>query len=107
MMLANTETIPGYEITEFKGLARGNVVRAKNIGKDIVAGLRNVVGGEVTEYTEMLTESRQRAIQRMVQHAEELGADAVVNIRFVTSQVASGAAELLAYGTAVKVQKVQ
>ncbi|WP_164670757.1 YbjQ family protein [Virgibacillus doumboii] len=105
MILVNTETIPGYEITEVKGMAKGNVVRAKHVGKDIVAGLRNIVGGEVTEYTEMMTDSRQRAVQRMVEDAEKMGADAVVNIRFMTAQVAAGAAELLAYGTAVTVRK--
>lgn len=105
MMLVNTETIPGYEITDVKGMAKGNVVRAKHIGKDFVASFRNIVGGEVKEYTEMLTESRQRATERMVKEAENLGADAVVNVRFVTSQIASGAAELLVYGTAVSIQK--
>jgi uncharacterized protein YbjQ (UPF0145 family) len=105
MILVNTETIPGYEITEICGMVRGNVVQAKHIGKDIVAGFRQIVGGEIKEYTEMLTESRQKATQRMVQEAQELGADAVVNVRFVTSQVMQGASELLAYGTAVKVNK--
>ncbi|MFB4169641.1 YbjQ family protein [Virgibacillus sp. JSM 102003] len=105
MMLVNTETIPGYEITDVKGMVKGNVVRAKHIGKDFVAGFRNIVGGEVKEYTEMLTESRQRATERMVKEAENSGADAVVNVRFVTSQIANGAAELLVYGTAVSIQK--
>ena len=105
MMLVNTETIPGYGITEVKGMAKGNVVRAKHIGKDIVAGLRNIVGGEMTEYTEMMTEARQRATQRMVEDAEKMGADAIINVRFVTAQVANGAAELLAYGTAVTIRK--
>lgn len=107
MILVNTETIAGYEVTEVKGMARGNVVQAKNIGKDLVSSFRNVVGGEMKEYTEMLTESRQKATQRMVKDAENLGADAVINVRFVTSQVASGAAELLAYGTAVNIEKRQ
>ncbi|WP_163970374.1 YbjQ family protein [Oceanobacillus halotolerans] len=105
MILVNTETIPGYDIVEVKGMAKGNVVRAKHVGKDIVASLRNVVGGEVKEYTEMMTESRQRAMQRMVEDAEKAGANAVVNVRFVTSQVTNGAAELLAYGTAVVAEK--
>lgn len=104
MILVNTETVPGYEITGVEGMVRGNVVQAKNIGKDLVSGFRNVVGGEMTEYTEMLTESRQKATQRMVEEAEKAGADAVVNVRFVTSQVANGAAELLAYGTAVHIK---
>lgn len=105
MMLVNTENIPGHEITDVKGMVKGNVVRAKHIGKDFVAGFRNIVGGEVKEYTEMLTDSRQRATERMVKEAENLGADAVVNVRFVTSQIANGAAELLAYGTAVSIQR--
>ncbi|GAA0430688.1 YbjQ family protein [Lentibacillus halophilus] len=105
MILVNTETVPGSDITEVHGMVRGNIVQAKNVGKDLVAGFRNVVGGEMKEYTEMLTESRQKATQRMVQEAEKLEADAVVNVRFVTSQVASGAAELLVYGTAVNIQK--
>ncbi|WP_010532240.1 YbjQ family protein [Lentibacillus jeotgali] len=105
MILVNTETVPGYKITEVQGMVRGNIVQAKNIGKDLVSSFRNVVGGEMKEYTEMLTESRQKATQQMVQEAEKLGAGAVVNVRFVTSQVASGAAELLAYGTAVNIQK--
>lgn len=105
MILVNTETIPGYEIVEVKGMAKGNVVRAKHVGKDIVASFRNIVGGEMKEYTEMLTDARQIATQRMVSDAESLGADAVVNVRFVTAQVAQGAAELLAYGTAVTIEK--
>ncbi|ENH96226.1 hypothetical protein J416_12002 [Gracilibacillus halophilus YIM-C55.5] len=105
MILVNTETVPGHEITEVEGMVRGNIVQAKNIGKDLVSSLRNVVGGEMTEYTELLTESRQKATHRMVEEAEKLGADAVVNCRFVTSQVANGAAELLVYGTAVKLAK--
>lgn len=105
MILVNTEEIKGYEITEVLGLVRGNVVQAKHIGKDIVAGFRTIVGGEIKEYTEMLTESRQKATKRMVQEADELGADAIVNVRFITSQVMQGASELLAYGTAVKITK--
>ncbi|WP_163537485.1 YbjQ family protein [Gracilibacillus sp. YIM 98692] len=105
MILVNTETVPGYEITEVKGMVRGNIVQAKNIGKDFVASLRNVIGGEMKEYTELLTESRQMATHRMVEKAKEMDADAVVNVRFVTSQVANGAAELLVYGTAVRLEK--
>lgn len=107
MILVNTETIVGYEITEVYGMVRGNVVQAKHIGKDIIAGFRQIVGGEIKEYTEMLTESRQKATQRMVQEAQGLGADAIVNVRFITSQVMQGASELLAYGTAVKIEKKQ
>ncbi|GAA0440845.1 YbjQ family protein [Lentibacillus halophilus] len=105
MILVNTESIPGCEITEVKGIAKGNVVRAKNVGKDLVSSFRNVVGGEMTEYTELMTDSRQRAMQRMVEDAESQEADAVVNVRFETSQISSGAAELLAYGTAVTIKE--
>lgn len=86
------------------GLVSGNSIRAKHIGKDIVAGLRTVVGGEITEYTEMLTESRREALQRMMEDAQSVGADAVINIRYSTSSVMTGAAEMLAYGTAVKLK---
>lgn len=102
MLVTNTESVPGREVSEVLGLVKGNTVRAKWFGKDILAGLRNLVGGELKEYTEMLTESREQAVVRMVAEAEALGADAVVNVRFVTSQISQGAAELLAYGTAVK-----
>ncbi|GGK08144.1 UPF0145 protein [Lentibacillus kapialis] len=105
MILVNTETIPGYKIMDVKGIAKGNVVRAKNVGKDLVSSFRNVVGGEMTEYTELMTDSRQRAMQRMVENAENQEADAVVNVRFETSQISSGAAELLAYGTAVAIEE--
>lgn len=104
MIVTNTETIPGYEITELKGMVQGNTVRAKNIGRDIMAGLKNVVGGELKGYTELLTESRRQAMERMLAQAEELGANAVVNVRFTTSAVTQGAAELYAYGTAVMVE---
>jgi uncharacterized protein YbjQ (UPF0145 family) len=101
MIVVNTETIPGREIAEVLGLVRGNTIRAKHIGKDIMAGLRNIVGGELLEYTEMISESREEALNRMIAEAEKLKADAVVNVRFTTSQVATSAAEILAYGTAV------
>lgn len=104
MQITNTDSIPGKEIVEILGLAKGNTVRAKWFGKDIMAGLRNLVGGELIEYTEMLTEAREEALSRMVKDAEALGADAVVNVRFMTSQITQGAAELLAYGTAVKIK---
>ncbi|RLI96834.1 MAG: YbjQ family protein [Candidatus Aenigmatarchaeota archaeon] len=104
MIIVNTETIPGKKITKALGIVKGNAIRAKHIGKDIMAGLRNVVGGELTEYTQMLSETREIALQRMVKSAEKMGADAVVNVRFATSQVMAGAAELLAYGTAVKLE---
>ncbi|MDP6627029.1 MAG: YbjQ family protein [Methanopyri archaeon] len=104
IQIVNTETIAGKEITEVLGLVRGSTIRAKWIGKDIMAGLRNIVGGEMTEYTEMLAEAREQALARMIEDAVSLGANAVVNVRLTTSQVASGAAEMLAYGTAVTVR---
>jgi uncharacterized protein YbjQ (UPF0145 family) len=105
MKLVNTDFIPGYEIHDTLGVVRGNTIRAKHLGKDITAGLRNIVGGELKAYTEMLTEAREEATARMVKDAERLEADAVINVRFMTSQVARGAAEILAYGTAVKLRK--
>ena len=102
MILLTTETVPGREIEKALGLVRGNTVRAKHLGRDIVAALRNLVGGEISEYSEMMVEARNEAVNRMVAQAEALDADAIVGIRLVTSQVATGAAELLAYGTAVK-----
>ena len=106
MIVVNTETIPGYEIVEAMGLVQGNTIRAKHIGRDITASLKNLVGGELTQYTELLTESRRQAVERMIQQAQQLNADAVVNVRFTTSSIAAGAAELYAYGTAVKLVKV-
>lgn len=107
MIVTTTEAIPGCEVTEILGLVRGNTVRARHLGRDIVAGLRGVVGGEIKEYTEMLSKAREEALQRMISQAEELGADAVVGVRFTTSQTMAGAAEILAYGTAVKVRRIQ
>jgi len=104
MKIHNTDFVPGYDITESLGLVRGSTIRAKHIGKDILAGLRMLVGGEIKEYSEMITEARNESVRRMQAQAEKLGADAVVNVRFVTSQVMAGAAELLAYGTAVKLE---
>ena len=104
MKIVNTETIPGYSITSVKGLVSGNTIRAKHIGRDIGAGLKNLVGGELTGYTELLSESRQEALGRMISDAEAKGANAIVNVRFTTSAVAGGAAELYAYGTAVVVE---
>ena len=104
MILSNTEEIPGRQIVEFYGVVTGSTVRAKHIGRDIMAGLKNIVGGELSGYTELLQEARQEAIQRMSQQAASMGANAVVNVRFATSSVAQGAAELFAYGTAVRVQ---
>jgi uncharacterized protein YbjQ (UPF0145 family) len=104
MILTNTDFITGKEITEILGLVRGNTIQAKSIGKDIKAGFRNLAGGEIVEYTQMLAESREIALKRMKEKAEKLGADAVINIRFMTSSIMGGAAEILAYGTAVKLK---
>ncbi len=104
MILSNIETIPGKTIAEFFGVVSGSTVRAKHIGRDIMASFKNIVGGELTGYTELLEEARAEALQRMTQQAESLGANAVVNVRFSTSSVAQGAAELFAYGTAVRVE---
>lgn len=104
MILTTSDSIAGKRIVRTLGLARGNTVRARHIGRDIVAGLRNIVGGEVQEYTKLLAESREQALDRMVAEARMLGANAIVGVRFVTSMVADGMAELLAYGTAVVVE---
>jgi len=104
VILTTLEGVPGKTIVEHYGLVQGSTIRAKHIGKDIMAGLKNIVGGELKGYTELLQESRKEATERMVLQAEEIGANAVVNIRFATSSVAQGAAELFAYGTAVKVE---
>jgi uncharacterized protein YbjQ (UPF0145 family) len=103
MLLSTTETVPGKAIREFFGVVSGSTVRAKHIGKDIMAGLKNIVGGELKGYTELLQEARQEALERMVRQAESVGANAVVNVRFSTSNITQGAAELFAYGTAVRV----
>jgi uncharacterized protein YbjQ (UPF0145 family) len=103
MKLSNTETIPGHTIREFYGVVSGSTVRAKHVGRDLMAGLKNLVGGELKGYTELLQEARQEAVDRMVEQAQSVGANAVVNIRFSTSSVTQGAAELFAYGTAVRV----
>lgn len=101
MIVVTTETIPGKRIVKTLGLVRGSTIRARHLGRDIVAALRGVVGGEIVEYTRLMAESREQALQRMVREAEALGANAVVGTRFVTSMVMAGASELLAYGTAV------
>lgn len=105
MIVVTTDYVPGHEVTEALGLARGSTIRAKHVGKDIMAAFRTIVGGELKEYSEMLIESRNEATNRMIAQAERMGADGVINVRFVTSQVMAGAAELLAYGTAVKLNK--
>ena len=104
-IITTTEHVPGYRIVKVLGIARGGTARAKHLGKDILAGLRNLAGGEVKEYTEMLAESREIAMQRMIQHAKEMGANGIIGVRFMTSAVASGVAELFSYGTAVILEK--
>jgi uncharacterized protein YbjQ (UPF0145 family) len=104
MILSTINEIAGKEIVEVLGLVRGNTIRARHVGKDIMAGFKNIVGGEITDYTKMLAESREQALDRMAAEARSLGADAVVGIRFSTSSVMQGAAELLAYGTAVRLK---
>ena len=104
MEISNVETIPGREIIEYRGLVQGSTVRAKHVGRDIMAGLKNIVGGELKGYTELLQDSRAQAMDRMTAQAKELGANAVINVRLTTSSVAQGASEILAYGTAVKVE---
>ena len=102
MLITTIESIPNKEIKEVLGLVRGNTVRGKNSIKDLLASFRNVVGGEINEYTKLQTESREQALQRMISDATKLNADAVINIRFATSMIMEGASETLAYGTAVK-----
>lgn len=104
MIVVTTDFVPGHQVSKALGLVRGSTIRAKHIGKDIIAGLRSLVGGEIKEYSEMLVEARAESQRRMERQAEQLGADAVINVRFMTSQVMSGAAELLSYGTAVKLE---
>lgn len=104
MILSTVDEIAGKEVVEVLGLVRGNTIRARHVGKDIMAGFKNIVGGEITDYTKMLAESREQALDRMITDARALGADAIIGIRFSTSSVMQGAAELLAYGTAVRVR---
>ena len=104
MIITNIETVPGKTIVKHLGMVSGNTVRSKHAGRDIMAGLKNLFGGELKGYTELLTESREEAIERMVAQAQAIGANAVVNVRLSTSSVAAGAAELFAYGTAVVVE---
>ena len=104
MIISNTENIPGRTIQKFYGVVTGSTVRTKHIGRDIMASIKNIFGGELKGYTELLRDSRDDALERMVEEAKTLGANAVVNVRFSTSSVAQGAAELFAYGTAVRVE---
>jgi len=102
MIVTTTETVPNRDIIEVLDIARGSTVRARNVGRDIFAGLRSIVGGEIEEYTKLQSQAREQALYRMIDDAEALGADAIVNVRFTTSMVMQGASEILAYGTAVK-----
>lgn len=104
MIVTTMDYVPGKKVKEILGIVSGNTVKAKNIGRDIMAGLKNLAGGEIGEYVELLKDSRDEAIRRMIKNAEALGADAVICMRFGTSSVMQGAAELLAYGTAVKLE---
>lgn len=105
MLITTQDQFADYEIVETVGLVKGNTIRARHVGKDILAGLRNIVGGEITEYTKMLAESREQALDRVIADAQAKGADAITCLRFTTSAVTQGAAELLAYGTGVKLRK--
>lgn len=102
MILLTTNEVPGREIESVVGLVRGNTVRARHMGRDILAGFKNMVGGEIDDYTKLLAESREQSLDRMVAEAQARGADAIIGLRFATSEIASGASEFLAYGTAVK-----
>ena len=104
MLLSTTENLPNKEIIEILGISRGSTVRARNVARDIFAGLKNIVGGEIEEYTKLQAQSREQALERMIGDAQKLGADAVINIRFSTSVIMQGTAEILAYGTAVKIK---
>jgi len=103
VIVVTTEHIEGKRITETLGLVKGSTIRARHVGREVMAGLRNIVGGEVKDYTVMLAQAREEALQRMIEQAEKMGANAIIGARFVTSMVMSGAAEMVAYGTAVKV----
>lgn len=104
MILSTTENIPGKEVVEILGIARGSTVRARNIGRDIMAGLKNVVGGEIEEYTKLQADAREQALLRMKHDAHLLHADAVINVRLSTTMIMRGASEIVAYGTAVKLK---
>lgn len=104
MIITTTDTVPNKEVVEILGIARGSTVRARNIGRDIFAGLKNIVGGEISEYTRLQAESREQAMQRMKDDARKMGADAVINVRMTTAMIMQGTAEILSYGTAVKLK---
>jgi uncharacterized protein YbjQ (UPF0145 family) len=102
--MSTTETIEGQKIVKHLGLVKGNTIRARHLGRDIMAGLRNIVGGEISDYTKMMAESREQALDRMIEDAQNLGANAIVGVKFATSMVMQSASEILAYGTAVVVE---
>jgi len=104
MIITTTDTIPNKEVAEILGISRGSTVRARNIGRDIFAGLKNIVGGEISEYTKLQAESREQAMQRMKDDARKMGADAIINVRMTTAMIMQGTAEILSYGTAVKLK---
>ncbi len=104
MIVTNIEIIPGKNVVKHLGMVQGNTVRAKHVGRDLMAGLKNIFGGELKGYTELLTEAREEAVDRMIQQATAVGANAIVNVRFSTSSITAGAAELFAYGTAVIIE---
>ena len=104
IIVSTTENVPGHEVVEILGIARGSTVRARMFVNDFLAGLKNLVGGEISEYTALQAKSREQALQRMVEHGRQMGADAVVNVRMTTSMIMQGASEILAYGTAVKLK---
>ena len=106
IIISTSNSIAGHEITEHLGLVRGNTIRARHLGKDILAVFRNILGGEINEYTKLMAESREQALDRMLDEASSLGADAIIDVRFCTSMVAQGAAELLAYVTAIKIKQL-
>ncbi|MGD9676879.1 MAG: YbjQ family protein [Vulcanibacillus sp.] len=105
MIIVNIENVPGYKITKVHGLVKGNIVQSKHIGKDIIAGFRTIVGGEIKEYTEMLTDARQKSTALMVEEAKQLGANAIVKVTYTTSQIMQNASEIMAYGTAVTLEE--
>lgn len=104
MLITTTDFITGKEIVEVIDIARGSTIRARHIGRDIFAGLKNIIGGEISEYTKLMADAREQAIERMIADAESIGADAIINVRFTTSMVMQGSSEVLAYGTAVRVK---
>ncbi|MDX2362428.1 MAG: YbjQ family protein [Crocinitomicaceae bacterium] len=104
MITSTIDHVPGRELSEVLGIARGSTVRARNVGRDIFAGLKNLVGGEISEYTKLQAQAREEALERLLKDGENMGADAVINIRFSTSMIMQGASEILAYGTAVKLK---